>query len=75
MIELIRFFVYILLILGLLSLLVGFILAVGFFLFGFELTYGITSGYGLPIAFGSVGVVCLFGGFLEWLRGRRNQWW
>tara|TARA_Y100000758_G_scaffold266784_1_gene207108 strand:- start:116 stop:343 length:228 start_codon:yes stop_codon:yes gene_type:complete len=75
MIGLFRFFVYILLILGLLSLLVGFILAVGFFLFGFELTYGITSGYDLPIAFGAGGVVSLFLGFLEWLRGRRNKWW
>jgi len=75
MIGLFRLFVYILLILGLLSLLVGFILAVGFFLFGFELTYGISSGYDLPMVFGAGGVVCLFGGFLEWLRGRRNKWW
>ena len=75
MIGLFRLFVYILLILGLLSLLVGFILAVGFFLFGFELTYGRTSGYDLPMVFGVVGVAFLFTGFLEWLRGRRNKWW
>jgi len=75
LIALTRIITYVFLILGILSLLVAFILAIGIFLFGFELNYGRMEGYDISFVLMACGFTFLIFFLSQWRTGRRNQWW
>ena len=79
LIALTRIITYVFLILGILSLLVAFILAIVFFLFDYgpPIPYHIRDADGYTVSFfiAVAGCTMLFGGFIMWLRGRRLNWW
>ena len=79
LIALNRIITYVFLILGILSLLVAFILAIVFFLFDYgpPIPYHIrdADGYTVPFFIATAGCIMLFGGLIQWRRGRRLNWW